>query len=69
MKGGISCALQRPRLHNIRSHANHVCFLCSCNVLIIVIVCCLSLWFRICNRQANQGKRVIEGEATFRYTI
>lgn len=41
----------------------------ACNVLIIVIVCCLSLWFRICNRQANQGKRVIEGEATFRYTI
>ncbi|KAJ5469359.1 hypothetical protein N7539_008977 [Penicillium diatomitis] len=40
-----------------------------CNITIMLIVATLSLWFRICNRQANQGKRIIEGEATFRYTI
>ncbi|KAJ5961145.1 Major facilitator superfamily domain general substrate transporter [Penicillium vulpinum] len=41
----------------------------ACNILIIFIVIALSLWFRICNKQADQGKRVIEGDAEFRYTI
>ncbi|CAI7577131.1 uncharacterized protein N7487_004020 [Penicillium crustosum] len=41
----------------------------ACNILIILLVLSLSLWFRICNKQADRGKRVIEGDATFRYTI
>ncbi|KAJ5551449.1 Major facilitator superfamily domain general substrate transporter [Penicillium sp. DV-2018c] len=41
----------------------------ACNLLIIVIVCMMSLWFRVCNKQADQGKRVIENDAAFRYTI
>ncbi|EAW13422.1 putative phthalate transporter [Aspergillus clavatus NRRL 1] len=39
------------------------------NVLVLFIVAVLSLWFRICNKQADQGKRIIEGAADFRYTI
>ncbi|KAJ5618226.1 hypothetical protein N7528_006869 [Penicillium herquei] len=41
----------------------------ACNILIILIVCALSVWFWFCNRQADRGKRVIEGEPSFRYTI
>ncbi|KAJ9490197.1 hypothetical protein VN97_g3084 [Penicillium thymicola] len=41
----------------------------ACNILIILLVLFLSLWFRICNKQADRGKRVIEGDAAFRYTI
>ncbi|KAJ5500712.1 Major facilitator superfamily domain general substrate transporter [Penicillium expansum] len=41
----------------------------ACNILIILLVLSLSLWFRICNKQADRGKRVIEGDAAFRYTI
>lgn len=40
-----------------------------CNILIIILVLGLSLWFRICNKQADRGKRVIEGDVAFRYTI
>lgn len=40
-----------------------------CNLLIIVIALALSLWFRISNKQADRGERVIEGDAAFRYTI
>ncbi|KAJ5819594.1 hypothetical protein N7474_005185 [Penicillium riverlandense] len=41
----------------------------ACNILIILIVLVLSVWFRHCNRQADRGKRVIEGSPDFRYTI
>ncbi|KAJ5151705.1 hypothetical protein N7492_010000 [Penicillium capsulatum] len=41
----------------------------ACNILIIVIVLVHSIWFWFCNRQADRGKRVIEGEPSFRYTI
>ncbi|KAJ5630254.1 uncharacterized protein N7484_010354 [Penicillium longicatenatum] len=41
----------------------------ACNILIILIVCVMSVWLRFCNRQADRGKRVIEGEPSFRYTI
>lgn len=40
-----------------------------CNVLIVIIVGVLSLWFWFCNRQAEKGERVIEEEPSFRYTI
>jgi MFS family permease len=40
-----------------------------CNILIVILVLTLSLWFRICNKQADRGKRVIEGDVAFRYTI
>jgi hypothetical protein len=29
----------------------------------------MSMWFRICNKQADRGQRIIEGSADFRYTI
>lgn len=41
----------------------------ACNCMIIVVVLCLSVWFWFCNRQADKGKREIEGDASFRYTI
>jgi hypothetical protein len=41
----------------------------SCNLLIILIVFALSVWFWWCNKQANRGKRVMEDSAEFRYTI
>ncbi|PLB40489.1 putative phthalate transporter [Aspergillus candidus] len=41
----------------------------ACNLLILVVVAAQSLWFRRCNRQADEGKRVIEGSEDFRYTI
>ncbi|KAJ5162779.1 Major facilitator superfamily domain general substrate transporter [Penicillium coprophilum] len=41
----------------------------ACNILIIVLALALSVWFRFCNKQADRGKRVIEGDAAFRYTI
>ncbi|KAL2004857.1 hypothetical protein VTN00DRAFT_3130 [Thermoascus crustaceus] len=41
----------------------------ACNVLIILIVGALSLWFHHCNKQADRGERVIERSEQFRYTI
>ncbi|KEY80023.1 phthalate transporter [Aspergillus fumigatus] len=41
----------------------------GCNLLILVIVAAMSVWFRICNKQADRGQRIIEGSADFRYTI
>ncbi|KAJ5766244.1 major facilitator superfamily domain-containing protein [Penicillium nucicola] len=41
----------------------------ACNILILVIVAVLSLWFRHCNKQADKGKKIIEGSPDFRYTI
>lgn len=40
-----------------------------CNVLVILIVCALSVWFQFRNRQADQGKQLIYGEPSFRYTL
>lgn len=39
------------------------------NILILILVALLTLWFRHCNKQANRGERVIEGSELFRYTI
>ncbi|KAJ5774691.1 hypothetical protein N7457_009587 [Penicillium paradoxum] len=41
----------------------------GCNILVIILTIIMSVWFKICNKQADQGKRVIEGDASFRYTI
>ncbi|RLL96448.1 hypothetical protein CFD26_103730 [Aspergillus turcosus] len=41
----------------------------ACNILILIIVAAMSVWFRICNKQADLGQRIIEGSADFRYTI
>lgn len=41
----------------------------SVNILILIIVSMMTVWFKICNRQADQGKRVIEGAPDFRYTL
>ncbi|KAF4760140.1 hypothetical protein HAV15_006746 [Penicillium sp. str.  len=40
-----------------------------CNILILLIVGALTLWFRYSNKQADDGKRIIEGSPDFRYTI
>ncbi|KAB8217704.1 major facilitator superfamily domain-containing protein [Aspergillus novoparasiticus] len=41
----------------------------ACNLLSIVVVCILSLYFYISNRRAARGKLVIEGLPEFRYTL
>ncbi|KAL4787065.1 major facilitator superfamily domain-containing protein [Aspergillus varians] len=41
----------------------------ACNLLLMVIVIVQSVWFRIANKQANRGERIIEGSPGFRYTI
>jgi hypothetical protein len=41
----------------------------TCNVLVIVIVAALSVYFTICNRKQARGQKVIEGQEGFRYTI
>ncbi|PLB50639.1 permease of the major facilitator superfamily [Aspergillus steynii IBT 23096] len=41
----------------------------ACNLLILVIVGVMSLWFRHSNKQADEGKRVIEQDPNFRYTL
>ncbi|KAB8278327.1 major facilitator superfamily domain-containing protein [Aspergillus minisclerotigenes] len=41
----------------------------ACNLLMLVIVAAMSLWFRRSNREADRGERVIEGSPEFRYTI
>ena len=41
----------------------------ACNGLILVIVCVLTIYFRICNRKADLGLIIIEGMHGFRYTI
>jgi len=37
--------------------------------VIVILVALNSMWFRYCNKQAQEGKRVIEGHPDFRYTI
>lgn len=39
------------------------------NLLILVLTASLTFWFRHCNKQADRGKRIIEGYEAFRYTI
>ncbi|KAL2849824.1 major facilitator superfamily domain-containing protein [Aspergillus pseudoustus] len=41
----------------------------ACNLLLMLIVVVQSVWFRHANKQADQGKRIIEGSPGFRYTI
>lgn len=41
----------------------------ACNILIIVTVGILSIYFRICNKKVDRGVFVIEGLAGFKYTI
>ena len=41
----------------------------TANSLVIVVSLILTIYFRICNRKADRGEMVIEGLATFRYTI
>lgn len=40
-----------------------------CNVLVIIIVGCLSMWFRKKNRQADRGECVLLEDPNFRFTI
>jgi hypothetical protein len=41
----------------------------ACNVLIIIVVSILSVYFTICNRKQARGQKIIEGQEGFRYTI
>lgn len=41
----------------------------ACNILIIIIVSILSVYFTICNRKQARGQKIIEGQEGFRYTI
>lgn len=41
----------------------------ACNVLVIMIVGVLTIYFRRCNAEADRGERVIMGDPTFRFTI
>lgn len=41
----------------------------ACNLLVIVIVSALSVYFTICNRKQARGQKIIEGQEGFRYTI
>ena len=41
----------------------------ACNILVILLVCVLSVYFTICNRKQARGQKVIEGQEGFRYTL
>lgn len=41
----------------------------ACNVLVMVTVAIMTLYFRRCNRQADRGERILLGDPTFRFTI
>ncbi|KAL4976048.1 major facilitator superfamily domain-containing protein [Aspergillus desertorum] len=41
----------------------------ACNLLLMLIVVVQSVWFRIANKRAERGERIIEGAPGFRYTI
>ncbi|KAL3264984.1 hypothetical protein ABHI18_000261 [Aspergillus niger] len=41
----------------------------ACNLVTMITVAALSVWFRYANKQADRGERVIEGSSDFRYTI
>ena len=41
----------------------------ACNLLIIIIVACLTVYFKIRNKQAIEGRRILEGLPDFKYTI
>ena len=41
----------------------------ACNILIILVVSALSVYFTICNRKQARGQKVIEGQQGFRYTL
>ena len=41
----------------------------SCNCLVVVCVLGLSGYYMYANKQADRGKKVLEGSEAFRYTI
>lgn len=41
----------------------------ACNVLVIVMVVIMTIYFRRCNAQADRGERILMGDPTFRFTI
>jgi hypothetical protein len=41
----------------------------ACNLLLILIVSVMTIWFRICNKKVDRGELVIEGLQGFKYTI
>ncbi|GKZ21372.1 hypothetical protein AbraIFM66951_006234 [Aspergillus brasiliensis] len=41
----------------------------ACNLVTMITVAALSVWFRYANKQADRGERIIEGSSDFRYTI
>ncbi|KAH8898121.1 retrograde regulation protein 2 [Thozetella sp. PMI_491] len=41
----------------------------ACNLLVVIIVCIMTIHFRICNKKVDRGTLVIEGLPGFKYTI
>jgi len=41
----------------------------GCNILIIIIVVVNSIYFRMENKKADRGEKILEGDPNFRYTI
>ncbi|KAF2464913.1 major facilitator superfamily protein [Lindgomyces ingoldianus] len=41
----------------------------TCNVLVMMTVGILTLYFRKCNKQADRGERILLGDPSFRFTI
>ncbi|KAL4762048.1 putative phthalate transporter [Aspergillus foveolatus] len=41
----------------------------ACNLLLMLIVVVQSIWFKIANKRAERGEKLIEGVPGFRYTI
>lgn len=41
----------------------------ACVLMMSVIVAANTIYFRRCNKLANEGKKAIEGDVNFRYTI
>ena len=41
----------------------------ACNVLVILVVGVLSLYFRRCNQKVDKGEMVNEGQVGFKYTL
>lgn len=39
------------------------------NILLLLIVFFLTLWYRHCNKKAERGQYIIEGIEGFRYTL
>jgi len=66
--GGIAGSLVF-RTQDAPAYRPGICAAIACQGLIIIVVTCLTAYFRRCNRKADKGEMIIEGQKGFRYTI